>query len=67
MKTRKKLFLGTILSLVLAAGSAAAAIIPAEDLPGQEKDAVAYKQAYALVLDENWTAAKTAMDQLVRQ
>ena len=43
------------------------ALVAAGDIESQDKDAVAYKQAYALVLEEKWAAAKTAMDELVRQ
>lgn len=67
MKTRKKLFLGTILSLALTAVLAAGTLLRAEAIPGQEKDAIAYKQAYSLVLEEKWAPAKTAMDELIRQ
>jgi tetratricopeptide (TPR) repeat protein len=66
----KRIVITIALALTLAAGAAGtafAAALATEDPAGQEKDAIAYKQAYALVLEEKWAAAKTAMDELVRQ
>ncbi|MGZ5498567.1 MAG: HEAT repeat domain-containing protein, partial [Candidatus Aminicenantales bacterium] len=67
MRKRDNLFVGAILGLILAAGLAQAALVAAEVPAGQEKDSIAYKQAYSLVLEEKWSPAKAAMDDLVRQ
>ena len=69
MNSKKRNPFGTILilALVLAAGLAGPAAAAAGDIESQDKDAVAYKQAYALVLEEKWAPAKTAMDDLIRQ
>ncbi|MCU0244498.1 MAG: hypothetical protein MUE80_07090, partial [Acidobacteria bacterium] len=64
MTNLKRIFAAAVLVFGLGAASAALA---AEVPTGQEKDAIAYKQAYALVLEEKWAAAKTAMDEVVRQ
>ena len=64
-KRMRKTMILAALGLWLAAASPAA-VLATED-PGQEKDSIAYKQAYALVLEEKWAPAKAAMDDLVRQ
>src|SRR4030065_2988358 len=51
-----------ILGLSLAALPVRGAVPPPES--AQEKDAVAYKQAYSLVLGEKWEEARKAMEKL---
>ena len=67
MKNKRGILIGAFLALILTAGLALAAPAAAEDPAGQDKDAIAYKQAYALVLEEKWSPARTAMDDLARQ
>ncbi len=61
MKTRT-LRLAIVLGLSLAALPVRGAVPPPEN--PQEKDAVAYKQAYSLVLEEKWEEARKAMEKL---
>ena len=56
MRTMKRAAVFAVLAALLVSALAVAA--PAAAEPGQEKDSVAYKQAYALVLAEKWDAAQ---------
>ena len=62
---KSKIFRSMItLGLLLTAVPSFAAKLPAEN--PQEKDAIAYKQAYSLVLEEKWDDALAAYDEAVR-
>jgi HEAT repeat protein len=46
---------------------AMASLLQAAEAESQEKDAVAYKKAYSLILEEKWLAGKKAMEEFVQQ
>jgi outer membrane protein assembly factor BamD (BamD/ComL family) len=51
---------------ILAAGLIVATFIPGHSAEAQDKDAIAYKQAYNFVLQEKWTEALKAMEDVAR-